>query len=103
MVVNSRPSVVCRGRQGWRGHTSARHEGISQESRVEAVETMAANFTVLTLTGFITHIRKAEPHNLDTNSTELSCCRPGLLTEPSVSPGRAQKYSGILKHRDLSW
>ena len=44
------------------------------------VKTMAANFTVLSLTGFIIHIYKAEPNSLDANSTKLFCCRPGLLT-----------------------
>ena len=44
------------------------------------LKTTAANFTVLSLTGFIIHIYKAEPHSLDANSAKLFCCRPGLLT-----------------------
>ena len=77
--------MVCRRRQDGRSQVSAKHQGVSRESRVEVVKIMAANFTVLSLTGFIIHICKAEPYSLDANSIKLFCCRPGLLTVLRVS------------------
>ena len=64
--------IHLRAWSSWRCQASARHQGVSEESRAEAVKTMSPSFTVLLLTSFITHICKAKPHDLDVNTLSSS-------------------------------
>lgn len=72
-----------RRRRGWRGRSISvlrqlkgpdvcKASGCLRGRRVEAVKTMSANFPVLPLASFITHMCKAELQDLEANSLSSS-------------------------------